>query len=288
MALASETADKNSKRLQEPSGEATPSESQTPEILKVSQRSSKKTSRATKSSTDCHRCGGKHAPSTCKFKSYECNFCHKKGHLQSVCRKNKSQARHDSEPTARAHRIGEQESGDKSPEEYTLYRVNSGGSKPLTVDISLNGQAVTMEIDTGASVSLMSEQTFRLLLEKRAAIQPTNIKLSTYTGEAIQVVGTADVEVKQHNNQTVSLPLSVTRASGPTLLDCNWQHVFQVKTARTLQEVLDTYDEVFEGKLGKVKGVTAKIYIDPDATPCFFKARSVPYALQKKVEQELD
>ena len=129
---------------------------------------------------DCHRCGGKHAPSTCKFKSYECHFCHKKGHLQSVCRK-KSQARHDSEPTAQAHRIGEQESGDESPEEYTLYRVNRGGTKPLTVDISLNGQAVTMEIDTGASVSLMSEQSFQLLLEKGAVIQPTNIKLSTYT-----------------------------------------------------------------------------------------------------------
>ena len=85
------------------------------------------------------------------------------------------------------------------------------------------------------------------------------------------MVGTADVEVK-HNNRTVSLPLIVTRGSGPTLLGHNWlttlrldwQHVFQVKTARTL---LDTYDEVFEGKLGKVKGVTVKIYIDPDATP---------------------
>ena len=159
----------------------------------------------------------------------------------------------------------------------------------------LNEQEMVMEIDTGASVSLMGEKSFQPLLEKGAVLRPTNIKLSTYTGEAIQVVGTANIEVK-HNSQTFTLPLIVTRGSGPSLLGRNWlttlrldwQHIFQVKTVCTLQEVLDTYSKLFEGNLGKVKGVTAKIHVDPDATPRFFKARSVPFALQRKVEKELD
>ena len=60
-----------------------------------------------------------------------------------------------------------------------------------------------------------------------------------------------------------------------------------MKTASTLQEVLDTHSEVFEEMLGKVKGATAKIHVDPDATPLFFKAWSVPFAMQRKVEMEL-
>ena len=37
-----------------------------------------------------------------------------------------------------------------------------------------------------------------------------------------------------------------------------------------------------------MKGVEAKIHVDPDATPIFHKARSVPFALRSKVEEELE
>ena len=37
-----------------------------------------------------------------------------------------------------------------------------------------------------------------------------------------------------------------------------------------------------------MKGITAKIYIDPAAQPKYRKARPVPYALRPKIEQELD
>ena len=112
----------------------------------------------------------------------------------------------------------------------------------------------------GESVSLMGEESFQPLLEKGAILQ-----------------------------QSVTLPL-IIRGSGPSLLGRNWlttlrldwQKIFQVKTARSLQEVLDTYTEVFEEKFGKVKGATAKIYIEPDATLWLFKAQSVPFAMQRR------
>ena len=66
----------------------------------------------------------------------------------------------------------------------------------------------------------------------------------------------------------------------PQLVVCDWYQVFHVKTALTLQELLDTHSEVFEEKLSKVKGTTEKIHVDPDATPRFFKARSILFAMQ--------
>ena len=34
----------------------------------------------------CYRCGGSHYAKDCRFKDTVCNYCHKKGHLQLVCR----------------------------------------------------------------------------------------------------------------------------------------------------------------------------------------------------------
>ena len=52
--------------------------------------------------------------------------------------------------------------------------------------------------------------------------------------------------------------------------------------------VLDKYNLVFEKGLGKLKGTTAKIHIDPQTKPIFCKACQVPYAIRPKLEVELD
>ena len=63
---------------------------------------------------------------------------------------------------------------------------------------------------------------------------------------------------------------------------------FHYTTSPGLHELLAKYPEVFQEGLGSLKGYEAKINVDPSATPCFFKARSVPYAMHEKVEAELD
>ena len=39
-----------------------------------------------KPSPSCHRCGGKHLPSACRFRGAECFKCHKKGHIARACK----------------------------------------------------------------------------------------------------------------------------------------------------------------------------------------------------------
>ena len=52
--------------------------------------------------------------------------------------------------------------------------------------------------------------------------------------------------------------------------------------------MLEQYREVFQEGLGTMKGYQAKIEVEPGAKPHYAKARSVPYALRQKVEEELD
>ena len=68
----------------------------------------------------------------------------------------------------------------------------------------------------------------------------------------------------------------------------NWQSVQQVLQKGDLELVLDKYNVVFEKGLGKLKGTTAKIHIDPQTKPIICKAHPVPYAIRHKVEAELD
>lgn len=71
-------------------------------------------------------------------------------------------------------------------------------------------------------------------------------------------------------------------------LQLDWKKIFTVQNESTLQHVLDHYPDVFREELGTMQGVTAKIHVDPNATPKFYKARSVPFALQAGVEEELE
>ena len=51
---------------------------------------------------------------------------------------------------------------------------------------------------------------------------------------------------------------------------------------------LEPYKELFTTCLGKLEGVTAKMYVDKTVHPRYCKPRPVPLAIRAKVESELD
>ena len=163
--------------------------------------------------------------------------------------------------------------------------------------VKLNGKELSMEVDTGASL-LISEATYQNLWEPDTLpeLQQTSVKLRTYTGEEISVLGGINVKV-QTQGQEAHLPLLVVKGDGPSLLGrdwltslrLNWQEIFSVRTKQCLESLLKQYEGVvFKDELGTLKGVKAKLHVDPEAKPLFYKARTVPFALREKVEQELE
>ena len=303
MALAAETAEKDSQKLRASGDdshaalvavthkEETVVQQVRPARSRLSKRSGQRGSPTGHKESQCQRCGGKHDPTKCRFREYDCHYCKKKGHLAAVCRKKQAEA---AQTAQQAHRV--EVAPSEQGREYNLYHVNDKGStKSLIVDIKLNGQLTQMEVDTGASVSLLGEVHFKPLREKGATLRPSSAKLSTYTGETIQVLGIADVKV-EYKGQTATLPLLVIPGAGPPLLGrdwlnvlrLDWKSIFQVHSQRSLQDVLEAYSEVFEEELGTVKGVFTKIHVADTAIPKFHKARSVPFALRGKVEKELE
>ena len=101
----------------------------------------------------CYRCGGKHNQQTCRFKLETCHFCHKHGHIAKVCKSKK----HQSPPSKPTHQV-RQDPPDSVPSEYALFTVPDQQSKPLQVVINIEGNPLTMEVDTGAAVSSNYQQ----------------------------------------------------------------------------------------------------------------------------------
>ena len=177
--------------------------------------------------------------------------------------------------------------------EESLFVIKSGGSAPLQqVKINIDGQPLMMEVDTGASWSLVSEMTCWRHWP-RAKLQRSNMKLCMYSSEPIPVKGSMIVCVK-YRGQIASLPLLIVEGGGPSILGrswlkaikLDWQQIYWVRHS-TLEGVLQGYRSVFSKELGLCKNVEARIHIDPRAKPRYCKAQSVPYYVLQRVETEL-
>ena len=96
----------------------------------------------------------------------------------------------------------------------------------------------------------------------------------------------------------------VTPGKGPSLIGrdwlreiwVHWENIFGVKKiARQentnevkMKEILERNESVFQEGLGRLRHTMVQIDVHSDVKPRFCKARPVPYALQDRVDNELD
>ena len=127
-----------------------------------------------------------------------------------------------------------------------------------------------MEIDAGAAVSIISDRTrTNLPYLVKLPLQPTQVTLRTYTGETIPVLGELSVIVtSQGTNHT--LPLLVVKEDGPSLvgriwltkIQLDWKSIFTVIGERQLDELLHQHNSVFKDKLGSVRDMKVKLFVE--------------------------
>ena len=135
----------------------------------------------------------------CRFREPECNNCGKLDHIapigklklvkkfprSSLANKNPFGAKHQYlNRGQRTNKVTSTNDEQKVPGQ--LFTIG-GTSKPFCADIVVNAKQLPMEIDTGAAVSLIPEQTFRKLYPE-LSLQPFHAILKICTGECIPVL----------------------------------------------------------------------------------------------------
>lgn len=128
------------------------------------------------------------------------------------------------------------------------------------MELIVQGKPLKFKIDTGASLTLISEETNEAHCQNKPL---QNSKLKTYTEEQLQVLGWITVDVSYYS-QLGSYTLHVVKGSGPCLLGRDWLKHIKLDwkdMAMSVNQVnmlsykthISQYSEVFNNELGTLK-----------------------------------
>ena len=128
----------------------------------------------------CFRCNKTgHNAALCRFKSVRCHQCGKTGHIKAACRSSQRPAK------GGVKSLKAEDDFSLSPpvpeEEYQLFAVEAEDVEckpPLTVQMQLDEVPLRMEVDTGAAISIIAENTFKRLWKNRE-LQKSSVTLRT-------------------------------------------------------------------------------------------------------------
>nr|VZI21338.1 unnamed protein product [Spirometra erinaceieuropaei] len=234
----------------------------------------------------CYRCGQHHIRwSDYRHQKTVCQFCKKVGHIEQVCfsKRRANSNTHATYPSPA--RDGETI--------LRMFPANATLQSPYIITLPVDHHPVKFEIDTGSAVTLINEAS----LQKLPSLLPASSTFRSYTGQNVDVRGVFTAEV-EHDGELHYLPVHVVRGSQqPNLLGRNWikcvpsvlSYVHRIGVNPALDSILVNHKDLFrDDSATHYRGPPVKFQFQSDFRPRFFKARTVPYALAPKVEDELD
>ena len=158
--------------------------------------------------------------------------------------------------------------------------------------VPVNGKAVEMMIDTGASVNLLDEATFHRIDCGNKLLEHAHSKIYSYRSDTpLPLLGTLSTTIKSSSNSTTT-QLHVVKGNMGNLLSYN---TAQNTTTTTVIDVNknspESLQEEFEclfGGIGRLGNKIVKLYVDPDITPRQKLQRRIPFHVRGNVEKELE
>ncbi|CAB0042820.1 unnamed protein product [Trichogramma brassicae] len=139
-------------------------------ISYIARRKGKQTPNSrSKAAIKCFCCGKpNHKSSECRFREYECDVCHKKGHLKSVC-KSKNNASSSKSKHDNASKMSEKNSSANAcnyidntnewnePFERMFYLSDTLNKiEPYTLKMNVETNVIEFEIDSGSPITTIS------------------------------------------------------------------------------------------------------------------------------------
>ena len=257
----------------------------------------------------CKHCGFPHDSLRCRFKDLSCNVCHKKGHLQRVCREAKkdfpstrpSQNRPRPRPNEKYNSkkaIKVVDDCEVNLDEFDEDRLLMVKDKLFALksdefNFNINKELVPFEIDSGAAVSTLTRE-WALALE--LDVEPCNKRLSAYDNMKINVLGKVVTPV-QYNGYSVTQLFYVvdsqnTNLCGKDLMDKVGIYLAGLDAFSKVNKLdrpsaTDLLENYSVDMSKPISSIVAQIHVKSDISPKFQKARTVPFHYKKMVEDAL-
>ena len=225
----------------------------------------------------CSRCGkGPHTRQQSPARDAECHNCKRKGHYSAQCF-HKAVAEVTIPP--------ESDVTDYYDVAY-LNPVSSGQTTMWNCTVQLNDHEVPFKVDTGAEVTVISEDQWKSL--GMSEVKPPSKTLHGPDNKPLDVRGELHTTLSYRGRQCSQQVFIVKHLQHnllglPAIQALNI--LAQVQAVST--PIPEQYPALFTG-LGTFKGSSYEIKLKPNAKPCaLFTPRNVPLPLRKKVQEEL-
>ncbi|GBM11903.1 Transposon Tf2-6 polyprotein [Araneus ventricosus] len=243
-----------------------------------------------------HYCGSHHVPGRCPAYGKRYRSCGKRNNFARVC-KSKSDNRVYQNNAVEFTNFAN--SCKYPPEQFFVGTVGADSMSSSSKAILLiNDRPVNFKIDTGAQANIISKKLLNDIYGSRVNVRKTSVKLSTYTGQTIELLGCTTLPVKKDFNfPVIHLDFLVTKNSYQPILGLTpsadklgligkCDNVNSVNCCRSISNLLCKSNQVFEG-LGNLPG-KYHISLCENSVPVVSVTRKVAFPLLEPLKAEID
>ena len=251
---------------------------------------------------ECRYCGQRHKQDKLKCPAWgqACNKCGKRNHFARKCmstREKTNQLKEYANSSSEAEYI---DSITVKNEPVNAIQNNGDIVKEIYAEMLIDDQSINFHIDCGATVNVLPKKYL-----KTRELQPTSKVLQMWNKTEIRPVGAVRKNIrnprngKKYNAEFVVVEEPLTPLLGASAIQ--QMNLIEVKTENFKiislvdceiaksgrEEVLNQYNDVFEGDLGTLLGIQ-HLEVDKEMQPRAAPPRKVPIAMKSKLKNELE
>ena len=273
------------------------------------------------SANTCRNCGEEwpHTHGPCPAKGKQCRNCNKFNHFAKLCRSPRANIRQghtskQNQPRRRDNIRPVQTAEDKlqssseSDESDYCYAVNTNYNKATTTKLKINGKNVKFTVDTGSTINIIDENTFKQL--QNINLQETHVRAYPFnSSKPVQMTGKFDTLIESRKRLTIATIYVTAQDGGCLLSNTTAQELGLISLlsvdTRTkasskdkgtglstikdeqVRNILHKRSKVYQG-VGKLNNRQIELLIDKSVKPVAQRQRKIPFHLRAKVDSELN
>ena len=243
----------------------------------------------------CFSCGGTfpHAGGRmkCPARRKKCLTCNKMNHFAKCCRMKGKENKGVLKAVEKESLCGIEK----------VEAVKHNQDRRPVSSVTVENREFQVLVDTGATVNVMDEITFKRLLADKVTLRRSSSVLRAYQSNEnpsapLKVMGKFEAIVES-NTRIAPATFHVIKGhtnTEPLIGFQTAEDLGLVKVANTVQSeetitsnLLKEYADLFRG-IGKMKGVKVDLHVDPAITPVAQAHRRIPFSVRPKLEAELE
>lgn len=274
--------------------------------------------------TPCFKCGAMHFVKDCGFTNKKCNDCGALGHKAGYCNAPGNRTRVNlvripetnfkvsesvtqlSHSSAQQPRSGESITTTmqfvNNTVKQNVFNIQAVSKRRKYVDVLLNGITCTLQYDTGADLTIITEQAWESI--GKPNMNTLDFPPNDFQQNPIPILGVVPLQIT-FRGVTLGGNCLVARAH-TSVFGSDWSDLFdlwdspistfcnKISTAVVVDgkdfvaHLKDRYSTVFQDGLGQCTAVEVRLTLRPGSQPIFRQKRTVPFHVMPLVEQELE